>query len=164
MTQGVYVHKPLSKETRRKIGNAHRGMKRTDATRRRISIALLGRLPSMSMLGKTHSIKTRKKLSIAAKLQFKLYGHPMQGYHHSEKTKKLLSTDNPGYSSVHSWLELKFGKADRCESRKCSEVSKIYNWTLLRGRKHERKRKNYRRLCISCHRKYDGKNYKLHNT
>lgn len=59
------------------------------------------------------------------------------------------------YPGIHDWLRKNFNKANYCENLNCLKISKNYNWCLIKGKKHERKRKNYWQLCISCHRKYD---------
>jgi len=57
--------------------------------------------------------------------------------------------------TVHDWLKTNYGKPSVCENPYCEKRSKIYEWCLRKGFKHERKRRNYIRLCRSCHRKYD---------
>lgn len=59
------------------------------------------------------------------------------------------------YVSVHYWLKSRFGKADRCESDKCAGKSKKYTWALIKGKKYERKRDNFMKLCYTCHAIYD---------
>lgn len=66
-------------------------------------------------------------------------------------------------SSVHQWLRRTYGKADRCEHYACMGESKNYDWSLIDGKEHERRRKNYRMLCRQCHFKYDWKNGRFDN-
>lgn len=59
------------------------------------------------------------------------------------------------YRTIHLWLVRKFGKASKCENKKCNGKSKYYLYALIKGKKHERCRENYKMLCMSCHVKYD---------
>lgn len=70
--------------------------------------------------------------------------------------------DKASYGAIHLWLRKTYGKADRCENPKCPKKSKIFEYALIKGKKHERKRKNYKKLCRSCHDIYDEtyKNFK----
>ena len=73
--------------------------------------------------------------------------------------------DKIGYTGIHTWLRREFGKADRCENKKCSAVSKNFNWALRKGYRYERRRGNFIRLCRSCHLKYDfGEDFKIWKT
>ena len=70
--------------------------------------------------------------------------------------------DSVGYYALHTWIKRTYGKANKCENRKnkildfeCSEKSNNYDWALIKGKKYERKRENFRMLCHSCHLKYD---------
>lgn len=74
--------------------------------------------------------------------------------------------DNVGYIGIHNWLKKNFGKPDRCDNKDCvyprMGAKKMllkpcwYEWALIRGKKMERKRENFVRLCVACHRRYDG--------
>jgi hypothetical protein len=59
------------------------------------------------------------------------------------------------YSSIHKWLAYKFGKANHCENKNCPKKSVGFHWALIRGKKYEFKRKNFKQLCYSCHKRYD---------
>lgn len=65
------------------------------------------------------------------------------------------SGDEVGYHGIHKWLRREFGKANMCESKKCEGWCKQYDWAKIKGKKYERKRENFKKLCTSCHRKYD---------
>lgn len=84
-----------------------------------------------------HSLETRKKMSGANRWNW--------------KGKKA------GYYAFHQWLKTNYGKANKCENKDClRKKTKRYEWALLKGKKHDHKRKNYWMLCKSCHSKYDG--------
>lgn len=59
------------------------------------------------------------------------------------------------YARIHYWLRLNFGHANKCESQTCKGISKSFGWALLHGKKYEKVRENYIRLCKSCHSIYD---------
>lgn len=67
------------------------------------------------------------------------------------------STIKPLYRSLHNWIVRMLGKAKKCENKECSRKSKSYQWSLIRGRKYEKRLSNFRQLCASCHKRYDFK-------
>lgn len=71
----------------------------------------------------------------------------------SKTPKEKISLSE--YSAVHYWLRYNYGPANKCEDKKCTGISKNFNWALKRGMEYERKRENYLQLCRSCHAKYD---------
>ena len=71
--------------------------------------------------------------------------------------------DNVSVRGIHVWLNRCFGKTRVCENVNCPGISNFYDWSKLRGKKYERKRENFWRLCRTCHNRYDGKNYKKYN-
>jgi len=87
------------------------------------------------MLGKTSHMKGKKNQNIAGNK------HP------------LWKGNKVGYGALHIWIRRNWGKpkvCDFCESTKNVQwASKNQNYT--------RKRKDWLRLCISCHKKYDNK-------
>ena len=101
-----------------------------------------------------HNIKTRKKISDSVKKT-----------HWSktdirEKTIKKISKAHQKkevtYTRIHGWLIKNFGKADKCENKKCERKSKTYDYALKKGETYARDRKRYFMLCRSCHIKYDA--------
>ena|SRR3990167_10318964 len=60
--------------------------------------------------------------------------------------------DKVGYFGIHDWLQLNFGKANKCEQ--CGSIKKI-QWAKLKGKEYERKRENFWQLCSKCHIIYD---------
>lgn len=63
---------------------------------------------------------------------------------------------NKTYFRIHSWLIYWYGSAKCCENKDCGYRNpKRFEWALIKGRKHEKKRSSYIQLCPSCHRKYD---------
>lgn len=60
-----------------------------------------------------------------------------------------------GKAHVHGWLSVNYGNEKKCEGKDCRGTATWYDWALIHGKKYERKRKNFKRLCRSCHRRYD---------
>lgn len=74
-----------TEETRRKISEAHKGKTHSDDTRKKMSEALKGE--NNPIFGKHHTDETKKKMSEAKKGK----NHPLFGKHLSEETKKKMS-------------------------------------------------------------------------
>jgi len=63
-----------------------------------------------------------------------------------------------GYGALHDWLKLRLGKPRYCET--CgTKKAKKYEWANISG-EYRRDVTDWRRLCVSCHRKLDGHSYK----
>ncbi len=60
-------------------------------------------------------------------------------------------------SQIHKWLDTNYGKPRICESKTCDgkTENRWFDWAKKTGMEYERNRKNFFRLCRSCHRKYD---------
>lgn len=73
----------MSEETKRKIGESHKGNRQSEETRKKIGEACKGR---------HHSEETKRKMSESRK------GHPgyMKGKHSSEETKRKMSEAHKG--------------------------------------------------------------------
>jgi len=69
---------------------------------------------------------------------------------------RMVNVSVDQYRESHIWLRINFGKANKCESKKCKHHSKIFDWALIHGKKYECKRKNFKMLCRGCHVKYDA--------
>ena len=69
--------------------------------------------------------------------------------------------DKVSVKGIHMWLKTKFPRPKKCQQ--CGKMGEKINgrwtieWSLLKGKKYERKRENFIRLCRSCHMKYDYK-------
>lgn len=61
------------------------------------------------------------------------------------------------YSSVHHWLRYNYGKAQKCENKKCAGVSTTYQWAKKQGKEYDYQRENFLELCVPCHFDYDFK-------
>lgn len=59
------------------------------------------------------------------------------------------------YARVHRWITYHYGKASKCDNVECTKESKLFQWALLKGKKHEKNIDNYMQMCRKCHAKYD---------
>ena len=64
---------------------------------------------------------------------------------------------NPDYPAIHNWLHKEFGKATKCENKKCEHKSKNFEWCKRRDASYDFKIENFVQLCRRCHRKLDSK-------
>lgn len=65
----------------------------------------------------------------------------------------LWKGDNVGYSALHEWISFNWGKPKLCEQCGTTE-SKKFQWANLGI--YNRDRKNWKRMCASCHHKFDN--------
>jgi len=59
------------------------------------------------------------------------------------------------YAQAHYWLRRNYGSPKICEAEDCLGISKTFDWALKKGKKQEKNRDNYIRLCRQCHMRYD---------
>lgn len=71
------------------------------------------------------------------------------------KTASYCGTTLGSYNNAHSWLRRNYGSADRCENPNCVGESRLFQWSLVKGKRYEKRRENFQRLCIKCHGSYD---------
>lgn len=64
--------------------------------------------------------------------------------------------DKVGYFGVHDWITKHFGQPKECRVCGMNDVKRVYHWANLSG-KYQRNIKDWKRMCVSCHRKYDYK-------
>lgn len=66
------------------------------------------------------------------------------------------------YRLVHLWVERRLGKPMHCEN--CGDVSKhSYNWANISG-EYLYDIADWARLCVPCHRRFDGNSKKYSST
>lgn len=62
--------------------------------------------------------------------------------------------DKVGYFGLHLWIANNYGKINRCDVCGVSSADKKYHWANLSG-KYIRNVSDWKRMCVSCHSKYD---------
>jgi hypothetical protein len=68
--------------------------------------------------------------------------------------------DSATTKSFHVWLKLHYGKANKCENKKCkSDNPKRFEWANIKNHKYSHKREDYIMLCATCHRRMDNGEY-----
>lgn len=72
------------------------------------------------------------------------------------KYEMSLPIDRKLYSAIHVWLRNRYGRPQICEGTDCTNISRRYEWAKVQGKTYDFKRKNFKRLCHSCHMKYDS--------
>lgn len=55
------------------------------------------------------------------------------------------------YRNLHYQINVKFGKANKCENLGCENRSKVFDWALKKGLKYSLNRNDYQMLCRACH-------------
>ena len=61
--------------------------------------------------------------------------------------------DKVGYEGIHGWIRKTYGRPSFCEH--CKDVTRrMYHWANISG-EYKRDRKDWLRLCVPCHKKYD---------
>lgn len=65
--------------------------------------------------------------------------------------------DNIGYEGIHGWVERQLGKKRECDFCGSKEAKK-YDWSN-KDHLYKRNITDWQRLCVSCHFKYDKKQF-----
>lgn len=61
--------------------------------------------------------------------------------------------DKASYFAIHMWVSSHYGRPSECEH--CgTTVKRMYNWANI-SQQYKRDRSDWKRLCVSCHKKYD---------
>lgn len=71
--------------------------------------------------------------------------------------------DDVGYSGLHQWVRRELGEPNKCEKCETTKAKK-YEWANI-SLKYKRDLNDWKRLCVSCHRKegYESGEYKSWN-
>ena len=111
-------------------------------------------------VGRIMSDEQRKKLSENHRGESNpAFGKP--SWNSGKRCKQLAGRrngcwkgDKATYAAKHIWLRVNFGKANKCENPECRKVSTYYHWANISG-EYKRKRSDWKRLCVPCHKKFD---------
>ncbi len=71
-----------------------------------------------------------------------------------ERNHPRWKGDNAGYFSVHDWITKHYGQPIGCEWCGLDDPKRKYHWANI-SREYKRRRSDFMRMCVSCHRKYD---------
>lgn len=92
------------------------------------------------------SAETKARMSISARAR--TTGRPKREAHAQWKGERA------GYRAKHTWVAAEYGRPMMCET--CGVLGKSrYHWANMSGEYH-RIRSDWKRLCVSCHIKFDG--------
>lgn len=140
-----------SEETRRKIAQAKKGKKFTEEHIKNLSLSHLGQKGYWT--GKKRgkmSEETKEKIRLSNKGKHYFNNNPRCG----EKNNKWKG-DYVGYDALHDWVKRKKGTPTKCEHCNNSNLKyRQYHWSNISG-EYKRNLKDWQRLCVSCHKKYD---------
>ena len=67
--------------------------------------------------------------------------------------------DKVGRTALHDWVKHRLGRPNKCAVCKTTTAKK-YEWANL-SREYKRDLRDWKRMCVSCHRKYDGHAIKM---
>ncbi len=140
MPTGIYKHKSPTKETRKKIAESLKGHPSYQSIERRESnrLAQIGK-----KLSKEHKVKISNSL-IGNKRSAGLYDE-LNGHWKGGDVK---------YTGLHKWVVKKLGQPILCEMCNFDEPNKMHHWANISG-KYKRDIKDWIRLCVPCHSKFD---------
>lgn len=98
-------------------------------------------------LGSKRTVEQRKKISDANYIRFK-----------DETKHPRWKGDEVGYRTLHKWVQKHLGKPHFCEICKNFKLNhRQYHWANISG-EYERNVKDWKRLCVKCHKAYDKYN------
>lgn len=117
------------------------------------------------MTGKTHSEETKSKMKDSATEGDYGFKKDRTPWNKDKPFPQVAGKNNPnwkgdyvGYNALHTWVARNFGSPKKCS--KCGTTKKQrYEWANISG-KYLRARKDWIRLCTSCHRRLDGNMHK----
>ncbi len=72
-----------------------------------------------------------------------------------ESQQSRWKGDKVGYFGVHDWMTKHYGQPIGCETCGTIDPSKTYGWANI-SKTYKRDRNDFKRMCMSCHRIYDG--------
>lgn len=82
-------------------------------------------------------------------------GHNRRILNQEGENNSFWKGDKVGYFGVHNWIYRKLGQPSICSDCGTTDPNKKYEWANISG-KYLRDVFDYKRLCVRCHRKFDG--------
>lgn len=114
-------------------------------------------------LGRMYQTMTQDEIGAAFGVHQATVGKAIKRFNIQRKTPGHRNTSgisNPcwkgtraGYHAFHKRVQAIRGRPSLCEQCGKSDPSMAYQWANLTGRYHDIE--DYKRMCVSCHRKYD---------
>ena len=71
--------------------------------------------------------------------------------------------DDAGYFPVHEWITKHYGQPKECEWCGLNDPNRKYHWANI-SKTYKRRRDDFIRMCVPCHRRYDGAGRKAWET
>lgn len=71
-----------------------------------------------------------------------------------EENSPYWKGNNVGYSGIHMWVKSKLSSPNVCQMCGSNDENKMYHWANISG-EYKRNLKDWIRLCVPCHSKYD---------
>ena len=162
--------KIFTKEHRDNISRALTGKKLSLAHRKKLSDIKKGKIPPCTFtrrsykgrnnpfFGKEHTEEIKNKISLLNKgKHYSIKTEFKKGELSNEKHNQWKGNDAK-YCSIHSWIIRKLGSPKKCSL--CgfiSENNRQFHWANI-DHKYKRDLKDWIRLCVKCHKKYDREN------
>ena len=159
MATGIYKHKLLTEEHKKNISDSMKGNKNclgrtlSDEHKRKIGEAGLGRIHSEETKIRMSEIKKGKSLRHSGSFK---QGHEVPKEWRESVAKAQWKGDDVGYFALHTWIRKELGKPDTCEHCGRSNLSGRFIQWANKSRKYKRDLTDWIRLCVRCHRIYDG--------
>lgn len=114
-----------------------------------------GKFCSMSCRSKVIVYKMHKSRGEAWRAKARLNISKLHSIVQKDETRHpRWKGDDVGYFGVHDWMTKYYGQPIGCEVCNLDDKNRKYNWANLSG-DYKRKREDFKRMCVPCHRKYD---------
>lgn len=146
-----------------------KGFKHSKKSKIQISKTLFGR--KITWKHKiSQALKGKKRLPFSKKWKKNL-SLALKGKKRTEKTKEKLRKyqgsrrynwkgEKVKYKTLHNWIRRHLGKANHCEDCGLDKIPKgrktYFQWANI-SKKYKRDLKDFKQLCVKCHKIYDRK-------
>ena len=82
-------------------------------------------------------------------------GHNRKILNQEGKNNHNWKGDKVGYFGLHDWVYKNLGQPSKCSDCGTTDLNKRFEWANISG-KYKRVLSDWKRLCCSCHKKFDG--------
>lgn len=122
-----WLGKKRDSNTILKMSIANKGKKLSEETKKKISSAMKGKIPSNFKEAQKRAWMTDKR----------------------EEHSNQWKGDKVGYFGLHTWVQKRLGKANHCERIGCTNKSRKYCWGNISG-EYRRDIDDWYQVCNSC--------------